>query len=101
MEEMARKDMDSSSFIIQEMPGGLFKNGITLYLVEGELQCNIEKKEEIEIISEIEDLMDIIIIKDLVKQDKVMDMEEISEGDIDREEIDIIKEIKYIIKLLI
>ena len=93
--------MDLLSFIIPEMPGDLFKNGTILFLAEGESQYNIEK-EEIEIILPIEDLMDIIIIKDLLNRDKViidMDMKENME-DIEPEEIDIIK-IKEIYAILI
>ena len=78
MEEMARKDMDLLSLIIQEMPGDLFKNGIIQLLMEGLLLWNIEKGD-----LEIEDI--ITAIKDSINRGKEMaDME-----DLDKEEEDI------------
>ena len=69
------------------MLGDLFKNGIILLLGEGLQLCNIEG-EELEI-------GDIIIIKDLVNRGVDLEIEEDLEEDLDLEEIDIIKQIKY------
>ena len=69
------------------MLGDPFKNGIILHLGEGPQSFNIEK-EELEI-------GDIIIIKDLVNRGVDLEIEEDLEEDLDLEEIDIIKQIKY------